>query len=297
MMTAKTKIVPVLLVPVLLATVAMATAAGAQSKLVGVNAAIRNIVQVKAAGAGAYRRAVLKDRVSLGDDIQTAAGSVLQILLLDRTSFTVGSNAQVRIDRFVYDPARSASAVGASVAKGAFRFMSGKPTRGMPGQSSVTTPVGSIGVRGTIFEGAVGADALRIARGEKAVGSVLAHASKATLIVLRGPGEATQGDEKAGAIDVTVDGRVVAVASPGMALFVGGPGQTPIGPFLISDAGLSALHDLLRTSPNPSRRRARPASIFMEGSPIVDDIFECDSGSFQQGPLPPIQNTGCGARL
>ncbi len=271
-----------------------ATSAFAQSKVVGVNAAIRNSVQIKS-GTAAFRKAVLKERVSLGDDIQTAGASVLQVLLLDRTTFTVGANARVRIDRFVYDPARSASSVGATVAKGAFRFMSGKPTRGMPGQSAVKTPVGSIGIRGTIFEGAVGADAVRIARGEQAVGSISASADNATLIVLRGPGAATQGDEKAGAIDVSVDGRVVAVASPGMALFVPGPGQAPIGPFLLSDAGLSALHDLLRSTPN---RRSRATPLGLEGSPVVDMILECSSADPIQGPgpLPTPVLTGCGPR-
>jgi hypothetical protein len=273
-----------------------ANSAFAQSRVVGVNAAIRNSVQIKS-GAAAYRKAVLKERVSLGDDIQTAGASVLQVLLLDRTTFTVGANARVRIDRFVYDPARSASAVGASVAKGAFRFMSGKPTRGMPGQSAVNTPVGSIGIRGTIFEGAVGTDAVRIARGEQAVGAVTADAEKATLIVLRGPGAATQGDEKAGAIDVSVDGRVVAVASPGMALFVPGPGQAPVGPFMISDAGLSALHDLLRSTPN---RRGRSASLSLEGNPIVDQVIECSGGAdpiqSPGGPVIGVASAGCGAR-
>ncbi len=268
------------------------SAAFAQSKPVGVNAAIRNNVQIKTASDTGLRRAVLRERVSLGDNIQTAQASVLQILLLDRTSFTVGANARVKIDRFVYDPDRKASAVAASVAKGAFRFMSGKTLRGAPGQSSVTTPVASIGIRGTIFEGAVGADAVRIARGEAALGGVSgADADTATLIVLRGPGKATQGDEKSGAIDVTAGGQTVAAESPGLALFVPGPNQAPQGPFMISDAGLDALHALLRTTPDARRGRA---VIGVESNPIVDQTFECEGGFVQAGPtVPPVQSAGC----
>jgi hypothetical protein len=263
-----------------------ATIGLAQSRLVGINAAIRNSVQIKPAGATAFSSARLKQRVSLGDDIQTAASSVLQILLLDKTTFTVGANARVRIDRFVYDPAKGASAVGASVAKGAFRFMSGKPTRGMPGQSNVNTPVGSIGIRGTIFEGVVGLDAARIASGESAVGRVASDAKNATLIVLRGPGGRTQGDEKVGAIDLTIDGKMVGLAQPGMALFVPGPGKAPIGPFMLSDDGLLALHALLRTT--PSRRGSNAVNV--DGSPIVDLILECEgfsssSSSSTGGPI------------
>jgi hypothetical protein len=247
----------------------------AMAQQVGINAALRNAVKMKTARDASPRPAVLKERVSLGDDILTGPGSVDQVLLLDRTTFTVGANARVRIDKFVYDPGRSASAVGASVVKGAFRFMSGKATRGAPGQSSVNTPVGSIGIRGTIFEGVVGADAVRIARGEPAVGNATADAEKALLVVLRGPGQATQGDEKPGAIDVTTGTTAIALDRPGLALFVPGPNQTPIGPFMLSDTGLDALHALLRTSPS---KRGQATGFGPEVSPSIDRTFECEPG-------------------
>ena len=133
------------------ATLAITGAASAATT-VGINAAIRNKVVVRAASDPVAHPAILKARVGLGDQIQTATASVLQILLLDRSNFTVGANARVTIDRFVYDPNRSASAVGASVAKGAFRFISGRSIHNMPGQTAITTPVASIGVRGTMVE-------------------------------------------------------------------------------------------------------------------------------------------------
>jgi FecR protein len=256
----------------------------ALAQTVGVNAAIRNQVQIATGTDRTLRKAVLKERVGLGDDVATGPASVLQILLLDRTTVTVGANARMRIDRFVFDPNRSASAVGASVAKGAFRFMSGKALRGSPGQSSIRTPVGSIGVRGTIFEGVVGPDAVRIAMGEQAVGTVTANAESATLIVLRGPGAATQGDERRGAIDFEANGKVIAMEQPGLALFVPAPDAAPIGPFAISDAGLLALHDLLRTS--PTRRAA--GDFAPETNPVVDFIFECEASSFSPIVFDPV---------
>ena len=151
----------------------LASAGGANAATVGINAAIRNKVMVRAVTDPAAHPAILKARVGLGDQIQTANASVLQILLLDRSNFTVGSNARVTIDRFVYDPNRSASAVGATVVKGAFRFISGRSIHNMPGQTAIRTPVASIGVRGTMIEGVVakmppklrpGKPALRAAR-------------------------------------------------------------------------------------------------------------------------------------
>ena len=81
---------------------------------------------MKTAADRALRPAVIKERVSIGDNIQTAQASVLQVVLLRPDQLHGRRDARVTIDRFVYDPSRSASAVGASVAKGAFRFMSGK---------------------------------------------------------------------------------------------------------------------------------------------------------------------------
>jgi len=252
----------------LAATFALAGAADAAST-VGINAAIRNQVAVRTITDQSAHPAILKARVSLGDQVQTANASMLQILLLDRSNFTVGSNARVTIDRFVYDPNRSASAVGATVAKGAFRFISGRSIHNMPGKTTITTPVASIGVRGTIFEGAVGPDAARIAAREGAAAGGKVDPATATLIVLRGPGATAT--EPGGAIDVTAFGETIPLDRPGMALFVPGPGQKPIGPFNLSDAGLLALHDLLRTTPDA---RDPQGKMDAEGNPIVDRTLE-----------------------
>ena len=256
------------LVTVLAASIAFASTAQAATPI-GINAAIRNTVVTRAATDTAPRAAVLRARVSLGDQVQTANASMLQILLLDRSNFTVGANARVTLDRFVYDPQRSASAVGVSVAKGAFRFISGKSVRNMPGKTAITTPVASIGVRGTIFEGAVGPDAVTIARLEAGAAGGKIDPATATLVVLRGPGATPT--EPGGAIDVTVNGEVVSLDRPGLALFIPGPDQKAIGPFSLSDRGLLALHDLLRTTPDA--RDPRPG-FDVEGNPIVDRTIE-----------------------
>lgn len=253
------------LIPAALAVTVPATAADT----VGINAAIRNQVMTKPPAAAALRPAVLKARVALGEEVVTRSNSMLQILLLDRSNFTVGANAQVTIDRFVFDPNRSASAVGASVARGAFRFVSGKSVRRLPGQTKVRTPAASIGVRGTVFEGVVGPDAVRIALGEAGAGGVRGDPASATLVVLRGP--AATATEPGGAIDVESNGVVIAVDRPGMAVFVPGAGEKAIGPFALSDQGLLALHDLLRTTPDT---RGTAIAFDPEGNPIIDRTLE-----------------------
>jgi len=224
----------------------------AQANAVGINAAIRNKVEIRGAATKKVRPAVLRERVILNDEVRTGAASQLQILLLDRTTFTVGANARVAVDRFVYDPRSNSRSTGVSVTKGAFRFMSGR-TLGRPsGPVSVRTPVATIGIRGTIFEGVVGEEAIRIAEREAAVGrKVKAKEDEASLIVLRGPGPRAQGDVRPGAIDVTVGDHMVTLNGPGLALYAPRRGAPPIGPFRISPAGLLALQSLLRTTAEP----------------------------------------------
>lgn len=222
----------------------------AQANAVGINAAIRNKVQIRSGRQA--KPAVLRARVLLNDEVTTGAASQLQILLLDRTTFTVGANARVAVDRFVYDPRSNSRSTGVSVTKGAFRFMSGRNLGRPSGPVSVRTPVATIGIRGTIFEGVVGEDAIRIASQEPAVGKkVKAKKEEASLIVLRGPGSRTQGDVRPGAIDVTGGARMVVLDRPGLAVYAPREGAPLIGPFQISPAGLMALQSLLRTTAEP----------------------------------------------
>ncbi|MDB5708954.1 MAG: FecR family protein [Sphingomonas bacterium] len=220
-------------------------AIGADSaNTVGINAVVYNNVRLKSAGAAQAHVAVVRERVGLGDEVQTGGRSQLQVLLLDKTTFTVGAGARVTIDRFVYDPGRGTRSMAASVVKGAFRFMSGRPDRA--GTTSIRTPVASIGIRGTIVEGVVGPAAAEIASGESAVGPrVRIDPATASLILLRGPGPRTQGRLSPGAIDVTAGGRTVSVTQPMRAVFVPAPGMAPIGPFVISARGYAGMRALL----------------------------------------------------
>jgi hypothetical protein len=220
----------------------------AQANSVGIEAAIRNKVEIRAAATRKVKPAVLHDRVFLNDQVQTDKASQLQILLVDRSTFTVGASARVTIDRFVYNPAANSRAVGISVARGAFRFMSGRSLGKPSGPVSVHTPVATIGIRGTIFEGVVGEEAEKIAEREPGVGKVKSDSDEASLIVLRGPGPRTQGDTIAGAIDVTAGDRTVTLNEPDLAAYAPRRGVAPIV-FRLSPAGLLALQSLLRTTP------------------------------------------------
>lgn len=213
--------------------------AGAGPAVVGSVAALRNQVSVRAGGAAQPRAAILGQRMALGDQVQTGDRSHMQLLLLDRSSFTVGQNARLTIDRFVYDP--GGGSFSATVAKGALRFMSGG-AHGRGG-AQIRTPVATIGIRGTIVDAVVGEAAIDIARHEPALnGAAGSDPATASLVVLRGPGPR---DRRPGAISVVAGGRTVDLDRPLLAVYVPGPNRAPIGPFTISLPGQAILNDLI----------------------------------------------------
>jgi len=231
----------------------LALAAGAQAQApapVGVNSALRNQVALRTFRDPALRPAVLREPVFLGTEVVTAAASQLQILLRDRSVFTVGANARIILDRFVYDPDRATGEVAASIARGAFRFMSGRAARG-PAGAQLSTPIASIGVRGTVLEGTVGPEAaaiLALLDPPPAVPPL--DSETATLVVLRGPGADTRGLNRPGFIRVTAGGVTASLDRPGFALVVPGPGAPPFGPFPVSPRAHARLSELLRTVPD-----------------------------------------------
>lgn len=213
----------------------------AQNLAVGAVSSVVKEVKLSNAQSPKPKQVVMKQRIAMGDLIQTGKASQVQLLLLDRSSFSIGGNASLRIDRFVYDPARGRTS-GASVARGAFRFMSGQQNRGNSG--SINTPVATIGIRGTIIDGVVGEGAREIAKGEiKEVRNAKADAKTATLIVLRGPGGRTAPGADVGEAEVVAGGARAELLEPMEAAYVPCAGAPPIGPFRLSSAGLARLQN------------------------------------------------------
>ncbi len=86
--------------------------------------------------------------------IITDASGQTQLLFRDGSTFTVGENANVVIDDFVYDPETTKGKLALSVTRGAFRFVGGKLSK--DGSVAISTPAAVLGVRGGIVTGEVG---------------------------------------------------------------------------------------------------------------------------------------------
>jgi FecR-like protein len=85
-----------------------------------------------------------------GERILTSPNSRLQVLLPDETVFTLGPNSDMRIDEFVYDPNTSAGKMTAHLAKGIFRFVTGKVQTNRYDSLKIWVPrLGCLGFRGT----------------------------------------------------------------------------------------------------------------------------------------------------
>jgi len=80
-----------------------------------------------------------KETVRTGDTGQA------DLRFLDNSNLNVGPKSNVRLDKFVYDPNKSAGAVAIQATRGSFRFVTGSQNGG---SYQIKTPYGTLGVRG-----------------------------------------------------------------------------------------------------------------------------------------------------
>lgn len=191
----------------------------------GVAAAVRGQVQIAERTGAVGRQVASGQPVFLGNAITSGPNSGLQIILLDETTFTIGPNSQIAIDEFVYDPRSGGGKVTASVAKGVFRFVTGKVARNDPAAMQVNLPTGTIGIRGTIGLGRVDQTAQNGASTDR------------QQVVLMGPGPDTEGNNPGG-LSLNAGGLQVLLTRLGFGSTLLGGG--PWGPATRFDAALIA---------------------------------------------------------
>jgi hypothetical protein len=115
---------------------------------IGSAAALRNQVEGITAGRGSQPLQIGSE-VYQNELVRTAEASVVQLVFLDSTDLSVGPKSEVTLDRFVYDPDKTAGSVVVRAGQGMFRFVTGTQRKQ---NYLIATPIASIGVRGTIFD-------------------------------------------------------------------------------------------------------------------------------------------------
>jgi hypothetical protein len=85
----------------------------------------------------------------MNDELRTGANSRLEITFRDDTKLTLGENARVVIDQFVYKPSQGRGALAVKAAHGAMRFVTGKIGQLKEHDVTVVTASVALAVRGT----------------------------------------------------------------------------------------------------------------------------------------------------
>ena len=157
---------------------------------VGVAAAIQK--DVSGSLGGSQRALSSGDSVFRDERVSTSAASSAQLMFLDETNLAIGPSSEVVLDRFVYNPDKTASDLSLSATKGVLRFISGSS---QSRNYSIETPVATIGVRGTILD-------------------LIVEASRSTIILVEG------------ASDVCIKGgRCLGLVKPGTYITVHAGGR------------------------------------------------------------------------
>jgi hypothetical protein len=130
---------------ILLLVTAICTPCVAAAQVVG------SVTKVQKQAQIGSTTAVVGTPVKMNDEIRTGPGARLQITLRDETLFTLGENARMVVDRYVFDPDSSTGVMALKASQGALRFATGKLSNMRNKDLTVTTPHAALAVRGTEF--------------------------------------------------------------------------------------------------------------------------------------------------
>jgi len=86
--------------------------------------------------------------VQANEVVTTSDNDRAHLVFLDGTALTVGPNARLTIDKFVYDPNSKTGDLAITASQGVLRLVGGKISKTNP--ITINTPAGTIGIRGGI---------------------------------------------------------------------------------------------------------------------------------------------------
>ena len=117
----------------------------ARAASVGTVTKVENQAQIGSAAA------VVGSAVETNDQVRTGPKSRLEITFRDNTKLSLGENAEMVIDRFVFNPDQSTGELVLSTGAAAFRMATGKIGKMQNKTINVSTPFAALAVRGTDF--------------------------------------------------------------------------------------------------------------------------------------------------
>ena len=145
---------PIRFIGLLVGAALAATAASAQQ--VGTATAVNPFSESTPPG-GTTAPLMVGAHIVHKEQIHTTPTGTVQLLFTDKSSMSIGPNASIVIDEYVYDPNAKSGHMAVSLTKGMLRFVGGQLSHA--GEAQITTSAATIGIRGgtgTVIQGAGG---------------------------------------------------------------------------------------------------------------------------------------------
>ena len=89
------------------------------------------------------------DAVFQGDVVVTGKGGAVEVRFPDGTILSQGPNSKVSLDTYVYNPDQGTGQVAFKMVQGTFRSVTGKIVEKSPEKFALSSPLATIGIRGT----------------------------------------------------------------------------------------------------------------------------------------------------
>jgi hypothetical protein len=124
----------------------MAVPASAQTR-VGEAAVVKN--EVLRVAASSTTQIKVGDGLVRDEVVRTGRDSATRLVMADSTNLSLGPNATLKLDRTVFDDSTHYRDVAVRLTSGAFRFVTGHSDKAA---YKITTPLATIGVRGTTLD-------------------------------------------------------------------------------------------------------------------------------------------------
>ena len=126
---------------------AMAGLAHAEPKAIGIVKTVTGDATILREGGRLAAQSGLP--VLPGDVLRTGSPGTLGVILRDDTALSLGSESEVHLAEFVFEPAEGRLGMVLRVSRGVVSYLSGKIAKLAPEAARVETPVATLGIRGT----------------------------------------------------------------------------------------------------------------------------------------------------
>lgn len=99
--------------------------------------------------AGATLPAAVGSELRKSDLIRTGKPAAVGIVLTDDTTVSLGSNSELALNDYAFEPKQSKFALSLKMIKGTFSYITGQIVKLSPDSARIQTPDATIAVRGT----------------------------------------------------------------------------------------------------------------------------------------------------